>query len=238
MLPTFSKNFAKTAAESGEGSPQVADSSSGSGGDGNKKDVRTVLAWVIFIFSLLGAGGMFALNVSLDGVDFVGIEITGKIQKTEQLIVEQEAAIQPQTIQELVLFDQQIETLRSLNSSRAGYLVLLDALSDIIIPTVRFTSATMSLEGDSYRVLVQAVALNLPAYLQQVRVLRDSNNPLVKKVTVDTYSINRDEAGRNTVNFSMSLVVPVSEAVAAGVVPAAAPELPIEDIPELPIEDI
>ena len=208
MLPTFSKNFADVTPGKEQAAPSTGVSVPRDGG-GKRRDIRVILTWCVVIVSACAAAGMFLLNVYLDGIDFLGF--TGEIQRVEMLVEEQEAAIQPQAIQDLVLFDKQIDTLRELNLSQAGYLVILETIGGIIIPSVRYTSADITLAGDVYQVKIQAVALNLPAYLQQAGVLEDSNNGIVGRMVIDQYAINRDEEGNSTVNFSMSLEVPVAD---------------------------
>ena len=216
MLPTFSKNFAKASpakegAAPAVGAQSVKDVPSSDGADSKRKDIRSILAWVIFIISACVAAGMFAINLYLDGIDFLGV--TGEIQRVELLVEEQEAAIQPQAIQDLVLFDSQIDTLKELDRSRAGYLVILDTIGSIIIPSVRYTSADINLSDGVYRVRVQATALTLPAYLQQSKVLQDSNNEIVQQINISQYSINRNDDGESSVNFSLILDVPVSSVI-------------------------
>ena len=208
MLPTFSKNFAKAAPAPENAAPAAGESVPKDTPSSRRKDIRSVLAWLIFIVSACVAAGMFILNLYLDGIGFLGI--TGEMQRVEVLVEEQEAAIQPQAIQDLVLFDKQIDTLKALDLSRAGYLVILEKIGSVIIPTVRYTSADIALAGEMYRVNIQATALSLPAYLQQAKVLQDSNDEIVRQMVINRYSIDRDENGGSTVNFSLSLEVPVS----------------------------
>ncbi len=203
MLPDFSKNFAKQTISPGDGDmrKQNADAAAV---HTDRRDVRVIIAWAIFIVSLITIAASYGAIFYFNRI----------IQDIELQIEEQETAIQTRTIGEIILFNEQIETRKSLAASRAGYLTIITEVANIIIPSVRFSSLAVSLKDDAYIVKIDAVAESLVAYLQQANVLRISEHPLIQRIMIDEYAIRRDDAGRNTVTFSLSLQVPISKVAA------------------------
>ena len=175
------------------------------------RDIRVVIAWLIFTVALLATIVVYGLNVRLSGFDFLGIKFNGQIQNIGEKIAAQEDAIQTSTIEEVILFDKQIATVKDLTVSKGGYEPLIDVLSSVILDSVQFESASFDLNGDTYTVSVSAVANNLYAYLQQLAVINNSDNPLVQKIQLGGYNIQRGESGESTVAFSLGMTMTAAE---------------------------
>ena len=175
------------------------------------RDIRVVIAWFVFIVILLATVAVYGLNVYLSGFDFLGIKFNGQIQDIGEKIAAQEDAIQTNTIEEIILFDKQIATVKDLTISKGGYNPLIEILSSVILDSVQFESASFDLNGDTYTVSVSAVADNLYAYLQQLAVINTSDNPLVQKMQLGGYNIQRSESGESTVAFSLGMTVTAAE---------------------------
>ncbi len=207
MLPTFSKNLGKSSSDislSASQKPQDFGSESGHSVK-KKRDIRTVLSVIIFIFTLLAAGTVFGLNFYLDA----------RIANIERLLVQHEEDIQIATIESLIRFDQGIDALKVLIDSRAGYRAVIDAMASIIIPNVRYSSASIELnENEEYRIVINATARSLNAYRQQVVTIR-SQEPtnLMRGVTIKNYTIEKGGDNSATVSFEMEIQVPVAAAV-------------------------
>ena len=204
MLPDFSKNFAKQAMPKGV-AEAINQPASRAPKQKHRTDIRTVLAWTVFGITILAIGAVYGGSFYFDR----------EIKRIELRIEEQEVTVQPRTISELILFNEQIETRKSLDISRIGYINLIETLAGSIVPSVRFSSLAISLKDAVYSVKVDAVAETLLAYLQQERVFSLSEDPIIDKVQIDSYTIRQNDSGENVVVFSFTLEVPVSTTVSS-----------------------
>ena len=195
MPPEFTKKFTETPLQSQSGSEQVAKKVKGK----KQIDIRYTLSLILFFCSLIAVAGVLGAKTWL----------ASEIEKTEQAIAAQEEVIQQRTIRDLLLFEEQIQTFKTLDASRTGYTALLDLFGRIVIPEVRYVSANISLEGETdFVVRIEAIASTLVAYLQQIDVLQKQDG-ILNKLSVSNYAVRRDSLGRDTVSFSLTLRVPI-----------------------------
>ena len=196
MPPEFTKKFTETPLQSQSGSEQVAKKVKGK----KQIDIRYTLSLILFFCSLIAVAGVLGAKAWL----------ASEIEKTEQAIAAQEEVIQQRTIRDLLLFEEQIQTFKTLDASRTGYTALLDLFGRIVIPEVRYVSANISLEGETdFVVRIEAIASTLVAYLQQIDVLQKQDG-ILNKLSVSNYAVRRDSLGRDTVSFSLTLRVPIN----------------------------
>ena len=198
MLSTFSKNFAKDIPSSTSANQAPSKSSN----DFSKqRDVRYIFSLIVFIISIIFTIGIFGINIYLDE----------EIIKVSSQVVGQESVIQSNTITNLVLFDKQVRTLKVLNMSRSGYSVLIDELSAIVVPGVRYASMTISLESKGeYLIAINGVAESLSAYLQQIQVLSTTERLFKQRARLTDYVVSRDNIGNTSVSFSLNITIPIS----------------------------
>ena len=195
MLPNFLNKFKNN-------------SLSNSGGEDTPKrvttqglDIRYVLAVIIFSITALSLGGLYGGEYYLES----------ESKKQETAIQQLQNDISINDIQVLTSFDSQVQTIRLASMDRAGYRVLIDEISRIVVPGVRYTSATVSLsEQGSYKVLINAVATSLIIYLQQVAVLSQLDGVL-SNIGLNDYKVNRDNKGVATVTFVLEKTVNVEQ---------------------------
>ena len=190
MFPTFTKKFLKkkeaVSIQSGSlGGPAPAPP--------KKKDARFLISLMIFILSVAGTAGMYGMNRYTDS----------RIARIERDIIRQEETLQPEVIRNLDSFNKQVRILSGLSEVRGGYVPILYEMGRIVVPGVRYTSATVSVTPERlYRIAVRGTADSLLTYLQQAAVISALEGPL-EGISFGGYTIQRSEGGGNTVEFSL-----------------------------------
>ena len=203
MFPIFSKNFAKAKA------PDVASGSMGGAAESvpKKHDARFILSLSVFVLSILGMGAAYGINLYLDS----------QIAAIEDNLLAQEETLKPAVIRELDSFDKQVRILRDLGEVRGGYAPLLYELSSIVVSGVQYTSATVSLTSEgTYTVTVRATANSLITYLQQAEVIA-SLEGVLRDISLSSYTIQREDAGRNSVAFVLEVSLSPSDVISGQV---------------------
>ena len=207
MPPNFSKNFANitSAAPKEKIENNIADTMVG------KRDIRYTFSVVLCVAAVIATVGAYGMNMYFDR----------KVLSVGERINSQKEAIQLDTINDLITFDKQIKVLKDLALSRSGYLTLLRGVSAVVIDGVRYNSADFSLdESGTYTVKIQGTASSPEVYLTQLEVIREmakkDTDVFARRISFDTYNIQRNLDGSSTVSFSMNMRIPAAEFVSVG----------------------
>lgn len=206
MLPTFSKDFkggssppVSGADRSARGAEAVPDPS------GKNRDIRYVLSVIIFSLTIAGSIGMYGANAVFDR----------NIRAVESSISANNDVIRPNEIMNFIDIDRSIRLLKDVDVARGAHSLLLDEISKIVLPGVRYTSATISSDPSSgmYSVSVSGSANSIPSYIHQIR---ERMTVAGEPVLFDNYSVQggSGEEGEpregRTVSFTFSVDVPAS----------------------------
>ncbi|MDE0243298.1 MAG: hypothetical protein OYG31_01110 [Candidatus Kaiserbacteria bacterium] len=207
MFPTFSKDFTNEAQKGGSTDP-VQQSFSEAPKEVSspvRTDVRYVIAIIVFVVSIVASGGLYGANMYLDQ----------QVASIENQLVEQDAVIKTNVIASLVSFSQSIDIFKVIESSRSGYVPVIEEIEKIVVPGVRFSSAKIALTSDqTYQVDVNGVADSLVSYLQQVNAITTVEEDV--RFAVDGHSIRRESDGNSRVVFTMKATIPVDAVVTIG----------------------
>ena len=215
MSPDFSKNFAtqttvdaigkQPSSDAGNNNNSKNPSASTSSDTGKRKDLRYVLAVVLFALSIVTAGGVFGFNVFLNR----------EVETIDGNIATLDDTFKIKDIEGILLFDKQVQTLKDLNVSRGGYSILLSEISRLVVPGAYYTSVSISLnEKGSYRAEIRGFATSLEVYYQQLRSFRSAEGLLEGIVKSEGYSLQRSEGGSTAVLFTVTFEVSVTNVAA------------------------
>ena len=190
MSPEFTKKFTNPSSFPTPGKGATP-------GMQDQKPVRVislqfVIGTIVFLGTIIAVGVLIGLGVYYDN----------RIESISNNIEEQKEVFLLETIQTLSSFDQQISSFKDVVIERSVFLPIINTASAIVSPRVVFESLTVFIaESGTYRVEIEAEAISFADYLQQVRILTQSENPLSGgKVT--SFSIQQSEEDGNTVIFS------------------------------------
>ena len=162
-------------------------------------DIRYILSIIVFVFTTLFLGALYVTEYYFEL----------EVEKSGEEITRLQNEISQNDIKVLSEFDSQVKTVRLSSEDRSGYRILLDEISKIVVPGVRYTSAEISLqERGLYKVSINAVATSLIVYLQQVAVL-SSLDGVLSNITLYDYKISRKERGNTTVTFVLEKSIPI-----------------------------
>ncbi len=214
MQPDFEKSFLKppkgnSGLPEGGGARMIG--KKGKEGSGGVVILESVIATIILIMTILGAGVVY-------GAEFF---IKSNITSTEESVDNALKEFHLDDLKAQRKFTQQIGVFRDIITIRSNYGYIIDQASDIVAPGTFFSSLKITPTGESdvlaYQVTIAATSEGFDAYFQQVKILRQKQEEeefiqtnLIAGGEVTSFRVGRDEESNPIVLFNYTTTVPLS----------------------------